>query len=855
MSYPAITIKNNLTETLTIYDAFQENTDNKNLTNFFGTLTNVSSVPSSGTQTFKPIHGPVSTYIIYDTNYNPVKRIFTLGNNPQTFTVEQADVEVIKTTEAFIKLIQNSPDNSEVVAFQKLIKGGNASPKQVNDFFQGTTDYKLCTFVSYMLVVITLARTPESANKPPQDQNYALSSLLKYLGIDWPEGFPDIVISDFFYGEENDILKIGGKLNINNVTFQEGVLDHVLAFLPSPEITFRVEVILKPGLSVGTTILTFTLDDVKIPIGNGKTFDIDKPTMMLSINPLFKFVVFEIKADIPFNIFNSPPFTAQVAMTIDNIEAEVGVEVTGNTSTLLTPPVIKGLHIDSFGVGLGLFFEPAGFAIGVDGKFHIGEQKERILLDDDQFAIVCQMEEEVPNPLYLSFYVPKLDIEQVVTLFTNTNYQLDIPITFEDLSFRWAENPLEPVVLPDGSLAPMGYGFSAYMNLLGLTFYGYLEIDLAKGISGEITMSPLSLGNIFKLTGDGKGVSIKIDKNGDPIQNNVIPKTAADKSAIKNAASKQIIEPGGPEMTISTSSSPYFSLDANVSLLGLINEKIDATIAKEGISFELDYGAVLETKMQCALKDYHNFSGSFSYGIDISVPFPSIAGFHLGNIKLNTGCDVDFSITTSTSDVNFKVQGGFHFEDLNLSFGPFDADVNLTSIEDFLKAIEQYILGHVEEIFADIIKDASRWANFVKQAIISGVSDVAEGLKTAFGKSADEVASIMHGAGYDINTIANGIKEAFQAPASAVAQALKQGFGATSNQVAAALKTIGFGIDQIAPALQAVFGLAPTVIKDILQGIGFTSDQIKNAFESLGGDFKEAAEKIWGAIKHWDHWN
>src|SRR5690606_3637405 len=100
----------------------------------------------------------------------------------------------------------------------------------------------------------------------------------------------------------------------------------------------------------------------------------------------------EIKADIPFHIFNSPPFTAQIAMTIDNIEAEVGVEITGNTTTLLTPPVIKGLHIDSFGVGLGLFFEPAGFAIGVDGKFHIGDQKERILLDDDQFAIVCQME-------------------------------------------------------------------------------------------------------------------------------------------------------------------------------------------------------------------------------------------------------------------------------------------------------------------------------------------------------------------------------------------------------------------------------------------------------------------------------
>ncbi len=854
MAFPKITLDNKLSEEVIVYDAFQDDEDDKSLSNFFGSLTNISSVNAEGNQVFEPIHGPISTYIIYDSNNNPIKRVFTLGNDPQTFTVEQNDVDIMKATQAFVKLLQDSPNNPEVVAFQKLIKGGKANPDKVNTFFKGTTDYTSCTFISYMLEVVTLARTPETQNKPPQEQEYRLSELCKYMGIDWPSGFPDVVISDFFSSEENEVLRLGGKLNINNVTFQEGVLDHILSFLPSPEITFGIEVVLKPGLSMGVTCLTFTLDDVKIPIGNGKTFDIDKPTMMLTINPLFKFVVFEIKATIPFNIFKSPTIDAQIAMTIDNIEAEVGVELTGNKTTLLTPPIIKGLHFDSFGVGIGLFFEPAGLAIGVDGSFHIGDDKNRIALDDDQFAIVCQMEEEIPNPLYLSFYVPKLDLDEVVTLFTNTSIHLDFPVSFSDLSFRWAENPMEPVVLPDGSLAPMGYGFSAYMDILGLTFYGALEIDLAHGVSGEITMSPLSLGTLFKLSGDGKGVTIKVDENGNLIPNNTIPKTAAERKVISSATTKQLVVPGGPEMTISTSSSPYFTLGAQVSLFDLINEKIEASISKSGIQFELDYGAIIETKMKCVLQDYHNFSGDFSYGLDINVPFPTIAGFSLGTLRVNDSCDLKLAISTSTSNIDFKVQGGFTFEGLSLSFGPYDADINISSIKGVLESAEKYILSHVEDIFKAIIEDAAKWAKLVKQAFIAGVTDVANGLKTAFKKSEAEVASIMHGAGYGVNEIASGVKSAFNASSTVVANALKEGFGATQNEAASALKYAGFGAKETAEALKSAFNLAPDVINDIMKGAGYSVDAIKNAFESLGGDFGDFASHAWHKITHWDSW-
>lgn len=854
MAFPKITIKNSLSENIVVYDAFQNDEKDKSISNYFGTLTSISSVSSNGVETFEPVNGPISTYIIYDEKYNPITRVFSMGNSVETFTVTQSDVDIMSSTQAFIKLLQDSPSDPQCVSFQKLINGGKASPSEVETFFQGTTDYKTCTFISYMLAIVALARTPKTQNNPPQEQVYSLSTLCKYIGFDWPSGIPDITVSDFNCSENNGAIMIGGVLNINDVTFADGVLAHVTSFLPSPTITFGVEFIYKPGLSVGTTCLKFILDDLKIPVGDSTTFDIDKPTILLTLNPLFKFVVFEVKAEIPFNLFSSPTIDADIAMTIDNVEAEVGVVLKGNTTSLLTPPIIKGLHFDSFGVGMGLFFEPPGFGIGVQGKFHIGNE-DQIPLDDDQFAVVCQMEEEVPNPLFISFYVPKLDLSEVITIFTNTTINLDFPISFSDLSFQWAENPMEPVTLPDGSLAPMGYGFRANLDLFGLCFYGYLKIDMTDGVSGDLTMSPFSLGSLFKLSGNGTAIEIKVDSNGNPILNNAIPTTAADKKAIKNATSKQIISAGGPEMNISTSSSPYFTLDAQISLFELINEKIDATISKGGIQFELDYGSVMQTKMSCNLKDYHNFSGSFTYGIDLEIPLPTIAGFSLGSIHLDAGCNLSLGISTSTSDIVFSVQGGFEFEGLQLSFGPFNADMNISSIEDLIEAVGKYILSHVEDIFGDIIKNAEKWAGDVEKAVISGVDDVANGLKTAFDKSASEVASIMHGAGYGIDVIASGIQTAFSASADAIASALSAGFGATASEVSSAFNTIGVGAEDAAKALSSVFGLAPTAIHDLMVAAGYAEDAIKSAFEAIGGAFADAAKSIWHAISHWDHWS
>jgi hypothetical protein len=342
----------------------------------------------------------------------------------------------------------------------------------------------------------------------------------------------------------------------------------------------------------------------------------------------------------------------------------------------------------------------------------------------------------------------------------------------------------------------MAFGFSGYVDLFGIQFYSDLKIDLG-GVEGIMTMSPLNFGNLLKIAGDGKAITIKIDENGNPIKNNQVAKTKAMKDAIAKATTKQIVAGGGPEMSVSTSASPYFSLNAQVSLFELINAKVDAKIANDGIHFELDYGAIIESKMKCVLQDYHNFSGDFSSGINRPVALPTVNGFNLGSIPLQAMCDLNIAISTSTADINFLVKGGFDFAGSHLSFGPYSADINISTISALVGSVENYILEHAEEIFKEFINAASPWAIAVKKAAIQGVNNVAQGLKTAFNLPAPQAASVMNAAGYGIDEAALKIKNAYEASASEVGKALAIGYSASEQDVASALKYINFGAEEL----------------------------------------------------------
>jgi hypothetical protein len=848
-----ITIQNSLGKDIKIYDSYASDTEQ----NYFGKLTPLVTIQSNTTQSLTPIHTPVSVLIAFDTDGNPVGR-YVARFNKKSFVITSQDQTIIQQTEKFIDYILANPKSDLATQLQKIFKDKSSSSqvKAVDSFFQQQSDYKDCTFSSYMLTLTHRAQTPASKSQPVENRAYSLSKLYSFLsgGGSWPSELPNIEIRDFKCSTQNDTLMLAGIISLKALQFEnDAIAKNVLSLFLVDEVEAQFLFDYEIGGNIFGTRLTFIAGDFRIPVEDGKSITIRKPTVSIDIKQRFKFVVFKASAILPFNIFGSK-FDTTITMVVDNVEAEIGTVIQGEHNTLPSPPPIKGVHFERIGVGMGIIFEPPSYALGLQGEFHIGEGNINVQLDDNTFALICALEEDVPNPMYISFYVPRLDFPTLVETFTDTKVAIDLPISFSNLSFQWSENPMGPLVLPDGTLTQKAFGFSGYLDLLGIQFYGDLKIERG-GVEGIMTMSPLHFGNLLKIRGDGKAIAIKVDENGNPIRNNQVAKTKAMKDAISKATTKQIVAMGGPEMAITTASSPYFSLDAQVSLFELVNEKIDAKVASDGIYFKLDYGAVIQSKMQCVLKDYHNFNGDFSYRIDQMISLPTISGFSLGSIHLVTLCDLCIGISTSTSAIDFSVKGGFDFEGLRLSFGPYSEDINISKISDLLSSAERYIVGHSEDIF-DFIKDASRWAGAVKKGVIEGVNDVAQGLKTAFNKTAEETASIMNSVGYGINEVAESIKTAYGASASEVAKALSVGFGASEQGVAEALKYTSFGADETARALSEVFEAAPSTINDILQGVGYKTDEIKDAFNKIGGEFSNFASQAWEVIdpSNWFHW-
>ena len=239
-----------------------------------------------------------------------------------------------------------------------------------------------------------------------------------------------------------------------------------------------------------------------------------KPTVTITINPLFKFVIVEVQADFPVTVFGQE-IDSHLSMIIDNVEIEVGLDVTTPGMSLQAPSPITGVHFDSLGLGMGLIFEPPGYALGVQGSFHVGEGNTVVSLDDDTFALVLDFEDEVPVPMYLSFYVPKLTIGTLLTVLTDLTVDVPIPIELDDLSFTWNADPMEPIALPDGTFAKGGYGFSAYMDIFGLRAYANADISL-NGMTIDAAMAPAATGWDLQADRPGDGGLDEVRRAGQP---------------------------------------------------------------------------------------------------------------------------------------------------------------------------------------------------------------------------------------------------------------------------------------------------------------------------------------------------
>jgi NACalpha-BTF3-like transcription factor len=860
---PSVSFANNLDSTVTVYDSFSK----EDKANFFGTLTSIATVPANTTSSVQLLH-PTSVLIVSNATTNvPVARFIysKLLDSTGPFAVTQADVDAMNQTIKFITFIIDNPKDSLASDFNAIWKD-NSKPqvKLVNQFFAKHTAYGSCTFATYMMGVTYMASLPKSKGKPMEQAMYSLSTVVTLLGGTWPSGIPDIVVTKFTCNTLHDVLYIRAEIDLKKLPAQS---DQALQFFGS---LFQVHILqvafsFNHSFSLGAlgTRLSISLDTMKVPFGDSVSLAINKPTVTIDIQPLFKFVVFTVTGIIPFNVFGKA-FEADVSMLIDNIQANFGVVIKGGNGTSLpAPPVMKGVHFDEFGVGIGIIFEPPGAALGLSGKLHIGELEDGTMkaLADDTFVVVCELVEEVPNPLYASFYVPQMHLTDVLKVFTNTQSSIDVPVSFTDLSFQWSENPMAPVALPDGSLSKMGYGFSAGVNIASFSFYGDIEMNINNGLTADIEMSPVTLGNVFAILGDGSGVSIKVDASGNPVKNNLLATTAARQKALKDSTTKQLVPSGGPVLKIQTFASPFLHLNASVKLFEVETLHLDADINSSGIHFEVGFGGLLKSNVICTLADWHNLAASFQFGIDKTISLPSISGVSLGSLPLVALANVHFSLNTSSSNLIFSVRGNFDFEGITRTFGDFTVDVYIQHVSELLSAIVTYIEKNVEHLFNELVISAANWARKVKDGLIKTVDSIASVLHNAFDQDARQIAATMRDAGFALDVIAGELKQIFDP--EKVADALKDAFNLSVASLALVMQQVGYAGEDVAKALKTVFGdeaeeIATALsqayswsadqIHTVLTGIGFTADQIANAFEQLGGEFGKVADEIKGVV-------
>ena len=833
-TFTPVTIKNNLEIDVTIYDIYNASKD----ITYKDSLTKLTSIKAGESAEVTPIHA-ASVFLGSRSDSNMPVFIYkwmSIDKNEGTLEINLTDQKAMSDSLDFVIYAASNKKKKNIISFKSLWDATSASDllKSVDSYFKNTLDYKNCNYETYLATLRYHASLINTL-----DKTTSLGDLVKSLGGSWPPALDDIEISNVSTSSKNGMLDVWGKLDMDKLKDRSEQFSNLNTITKKKILLFHIDV------SIMGVTLTCYFDTLSIPTGGSHSLNITKPHVVLSINPMFKFVVIKVIGNMPFSVFGTK-LNALVSLVIDNIEANVGITISGDKEPLPAPPGIKGLHFDSFGVEMGVFFKPVGLDLGIEGKFHIGETGSKsIKIKDDNFGIVLNVEGDVPNPVYLSFYLSELSLDELITLFTNSKSSIPFPITYNDLSFYWAE---EPIALPDGTLSPMGFGFCSGVDILGFKYYGQFRIDLTTGVSADMTCAPILLGDIFSLNGDGKGVTIKVDSKGNPIQNNQVKPIP---SGIKN---KTLVPAGGPVLTMSMESSPYFHMDAELTFLDFVKEKIDATIGKDGVSFELDFNAIIEDKMQCTLKDYDNFSGQFTFGLNKEISLPKLGPVSLGHIHLVAEMDATLAIAIKNDKLEMSVGGGFDFEGIKFTLPTFTLDANLKSLEDILKAIEEKIADEAAAIFKDILGDAGKWAKWVEKGVVSAVNNVASVLKNGYKKlasavapilksigfSANDAAKAMKGAGYAADQIASGLNSAFSdLGIKGITSALKFA-GCGADEVAQGLKYVGYGAKDVAGVLKGTFKLSKGGIEDAMKFASFSGSEITEGLKSVG----DVAKKI-----------
>ena len=584
-------------------------------------------------------------------------------------------------------------------------------------------------------------------------------------------------------------------------------------------------------------------DNVYIPSGRGQ-LPLYKPTIQINLKPLPSV---QLSGALEFTV-QGTLVMATARLTISETEAEVAVFLAADQGALPAPAGLRGLHGESFGVEMGVFFEPPGIDLGLQGSFRIGSVQT---LQPDQFAFVLEVIGEVPNLQYMSFYIDSIDLAEVVTIFTNASQPAILQelsmVQASDLSFHWADTA---VTLPDGSNITPGFGFSGNIQIYSFGAHADVQVVESTGISGFAEMSPINLQGILRIGGNSKGI-YRIFEQINGVWTQVRNNTVVQPPPGPKTQLQTVVAPGGPVIRIDTQGARAIDISCTVSLFDLVNAEVNVTIGSGGISFNLGYDLdnIERFDLSCTLVDRENFSAnsSFSFDLDMMIGPIHVLGMSMGTLRLYADLNAALAVTVNPSLFNMVLSGGFDFEGISLTVPQFEITITPTSLNALPGILSQQIRNNADRIFAELFATAEGWADMIGRGVVVGIDDMATALKNVYRQTANEAAWLMRSAGRDVTEVAAGLNYAFQQTAQAaaaslrmagyaaeeVARGLQSGFRQTEQGVASALSAAGFDVRDIAAAVQSSFNLTVRDTASVLRGIGCTVDQVGDVLHSV----------------------
>ena len=844
-----LTFDNQLNEEVVVYNSSADGSQTG--LDYLGVLTQLIEVAAQKSQPYNPGEDSLIVFVVANQqDDSPIVRFqyFSFEAPTTPYEITQADVDIMTQSYAFVEYILYHQDDDLVQQFNQTwdtaaaTKDAEKLIDAVNAFFVGTTDYKKCTYVSYCMAIAHYNRELTTKGKGTSTSPKKLVDDLGFAPLSF---FPELTIKDVHFKTDakSMALALWGTLHLSDISGIPG-WNNVANWFDN----------LDPVCVIVLSLLNlefdyyFTTTTWNIPVSSNKSLKLTKPELKLSYSPVFKFGLLELIGDLSFKLWDTD-YEATLSATLDTEELNFAVDLT--SKNLFTCPIAKGFHVDEFGIEMGMFFQPAGFDFGVSGKFHIGEESQNIQLEDDEFAVVLDIQGEAVEPKYLSFYVAKLDINELVEIFTNTSPKIDSPVSLSNLSFYYAP---DAVVLPDGTLADMGFGCSAAIDIFGFDFYAMFKITFGTGIAIDGQCDPVKLGSIVSVTGDGQKVTQNVDANGNPIKNNQIATTSKEQQQ-PSGTPKTLVNAGGPVIHVSSSASPYISMDIDASFLDVVGEKIVADIGNSGVTFNLKQnGLITSDSISFTMKSWEHCAASFTFGIDKEIPLP-----FTGKLQLKTEVKTDVTVQYQSNILAITADIQFLFEGLQYKLTSAKIDVNVSKLSDLIGQIVNIIGNTIQNLFGDLWDDgkdlAMQVGNWVKSNIITGIDDlmavfkdspfslnakysadvmnalgygadvIATGLKDVYGESINDAAKVMEDVGIAGDAAVKGLSSAYNASTQAISDACHYaGYGV--DEVAKGFNELGVATDAVGDALKSSYNLSKKAAKSVLKGAGYAANSV-----------------------------